>query len=83
MAEHRGAVPPRRRALHHLAKPGPVIDIVAENQRTSLAVDELLADDEGLGDAIGLGLRRIGNTDAPLAAVTEQRIENAALPARR
>src|SRR5205823_14739676 len=52
--------------LHEVAQAGAIKDIVSKNKRAALSIDELLANDEGFGDAIGSRLHRVTNADAPL-----------------
>lgn len=52
-----------------------VEDVVAEHERTRLAVDELLADGEGLGQAVRAGLLCVGEVHAVARAVPEQALE--------
>lgn len=47
-------------------------DIVAQHQATGSIADEVAADDEGLGQALGPRLLGIGDIDAELATVTQQ-----------
>ena len=49
-----------------------VEQVVAERQRHRRAADEVAADEERLGDALGLGLHGIADAEAELAAVAEQ-----------
>src|SRR5438552_9142539 len=75
MAEHGGARVAIGSALYELAEAGAVKDIVAEDKRAVLPVDKLLADDEGLGDTVGLRLHPISDVDAPLTALAKERLE--------
>ena len=52
-----------------------VEDVVAEHQRARLAGDELLADGERLGQAVGRGLLGVGQVHAVARAVPEQALE--------
>ena len=54
------------------AEPGAVEEVVAEDERALLAVKELLAEDESLGQSVGLLLDDVGNANAELRAVAEQ-----------
>jgi hypothetical protein len=45
--------------------------------------EEFLGDDQRLGDAVGLGLHRVGERQAPLRAVAEQVPERDAVARRR
>ena len=49
-----------------------VEDIVPEHQHRRLAGHEVLADDEGLCEAVGLGLLGIFNANAPFRAIAKQ-----------
>ena len=72
----------RRRPWRRLAVAAPrsslgqavaVEDVVAEDQSDAVVADEVAADDEGLGQSRGLGLRGVGEVEAQLRAVAEQR----------
>ena len=52
-----------------------VEDVVAQHQGARLAVDELLADGEGLGEAVRRGLLGVGEVHAVARAVPEQALE--------
>lgn len=52
-----------------------VEDVVAEHQRARLAVNELLADGEGLRQAVRRGLLGVGEVHAVARAVPEQALE--------
>lgn len=52
-----------------------VEDVVAEHQGARLAGDEVLADGEGLGQAVGAGLLGVGEVHAVARAVPEQALE--------
>lgn len=52
-----------------------VEDVVAEHERARLAGDELLADGEGLRQAVGAGLLGVGEVHAVARAVPEQALE--------
>ena len=52
-----------------------VEDVVAEHQRARLAADELLADGEGLRQAVGARLLGVGEVHAVARAVPEQALE--------
>ena len=56
-------------------QPVSVEDVVAEHQRARLAVDEVLADGERLGQAVRRGLLGVGQVDAVARAVPEQALE--------
>ena len=57
------------------AEPVAVEDVVAEHQGARLAGDELLADGECLGQAVGARLLGVGEVDAVARAVPEQALE--------
>ena len=57
------------------AEPVAVEDVVAEHQRARLAGDELLADGEGLRQAVGARLLGVGEVHAVARAVPEQALE--------
>lgn len=75
VGKDRRAVRLRGRALHHDSKVGPVEDIVAQDERTALAREEFLTDQERLRKAFRLGLHGVRDGDAPLRAVAEQALE--------
>lgn len=52
-----------------------VEDVVTQNERARLAGDEVLADGEGLGQAVGAGLLGVGQVHAVARAVPEQALE--------
>lgn len=60
-----------------------VEDVVAENQGARLAVNELLADGERLGQAVGRGLLCVGEVHAVARAVPEQALEVGQICRRR
>jgi hypothetical protein len=59
----------------HLFEPLAVEDVVAQHQGARLAAHEPLADDEGLGQAVGAGLLGVGELDAEAAAVAQEPLE--------
>ena len=79
IAEHRGAavlLGLGHRSAQVLRKPVAVEDVVAQHQGAGIAVDEVLADDEGLRQAVGAGLFGVGQLDAVLGAVAQKRLES-------
>ena len=60
------------RALHHDSEVGAIEDIVAQDERTALAREELLANQERLRKPLRLRLHGVRDGDAPLRAVAEQ-----------
>src|SRR5690606_4088573 len=52
-----------------------VEDVVAEDQRHLVVADELLADEEGGGQPVGLGLLGVGERASPLRAVAQKGLE--------
>src|SRR5262249_20286030 len=54
-----------------------------KNQRDRFAADEIRADDEGFRQTIGLRLHRIGEANAPLRAVLQERAKERLLGGRR
>lgn len=66
VGKDRRAVRLRGRALHHDSKVGPVEDVVAQDERTALAREEFLTDQERLRKAFRLGLHGVRDGDAPL-----------------
>ncbi len=49
-----------------------VENIVAEHQRAATGADEILSDQEGLGDSFGLGLGRVFKVNSKAAAIAQQ-----------
>ena len=72
VGKDRRAVRLRGRALHHDSEVGAIEDIVAQDERTALTREELLANQERLRKAFRLRLHRVRDRDAPLRAVAEQ-----------
>ena len=58
-------------------------DVVAQDEGAGLAADELLAEDEGLGQALGARLHFVGEAQAELGAVAEERLEAGQVLGRR
>jgi hypothetical protein len=54
-------------------------DVVAEHQGDIVAINEVTPDQKGLREPVGPRLLGIGNRQAPLAAVFEQRLEPPAI----
>ena len=75
VGKDRRAVRLRSRALHHHSKVGAVEDVVAQDERTALAREELLANQERLREPLRLGLHGVRDGDAPLRAIAEQALE--------
>ena len=75
VGKDRRAVRLRGRALHHDSEVGAIEDIVAQDERTALTREELLANQERLRKAFRLRLHRVRDRDAPLRAVAEQALE--------
>lgn len=77
VAEDRGAA--RLGVLHGARqvarKAVAVEDVVAQHERARLAGDELLADGEGLSEAVGARLLGVGQVHAVARAVPEQALE--------
>ena len=77
VAEDRGAA--RLRVLHgarQVARQAVAVeDVVAKHQRARLAGDEVLADGEGLRQAVRRGLLGVGQVHAVARAVPEQALE--------
>ena len=60
-----------------------VENVVAQHQGASVVTDEALADQEGLGEAIGAGLHFVLDAEAPALAIAEQSLEERLLVWRR
>lgn len=75
VGKDRRAVRLRGRTLHHDSEVGAIEDIVAQDERTALAREELLANQERLRKAFRLRLHRVRDRDAPLRTVAEQALE--------
>ena len=72
VGEDRRAVRLCGRALHHHGEVGAVEDVVAQDERTALAREELLPDQERLCESLRLRLHGVRDRDAPLRAVAKQ-----------
>ena len=62
-------------AAEDLRETGAMEDVVAEHEAGGVVADEVAADDEGLGEAVGRGLFGIAEVDAVVAAVAEEALE--------
>ena len=83
VAEQGAAGVERSRSGQLSAQAVPVEDVVTEDQCRGVATDVLGADVERLGQAVGLGLYRVAQRDAQVAAVAEQADELLLLVRRR
>ncbi len=72
VGEDGGAAGAARRSGQRLRETVAVENVVAEGQRNSAAAHELSADDEGLCDALGVGLGSILDPHSQVPAVAEQ-----------
>ena len=72
VGKHGGAAGLRVGVVQQLLQVVAVEDVVAQHQRAGRAVQELLANQKGLGQPIGAGLHGVLQVDAPLAAVAQQ-----------
>src|SRR5215468_783600 len=72
IGEDRGAGSGRCCLSKHGRKRVAVEDIIPEDQGDMVAGNELVPDDEGLGESIGSALCRVFDRQAPLAAVSQQ-----------
>lgn len=63
------------RFLEGLGEVVTVEDVIAEDEAAALAGEEVFADEECLGEAVGRGLHGVLEGDAPLGAVAEQLLE--------
>ena len=61
---------------------GAVEDVVAERERDAIVRDELAADHKRLREAVGAGLRGVGDRETELGAVAEQPAESVLLVRR-
>lgn len=61
----------RSRTLHHDGEVGAVEDIIAQDERTALACEELLPNQERLRESFRLRLHGVRDRDAPLRAIAE------------
>ena len=52
-----------------------ISDVVAEHEGRALPADEVGSEHEGLGQAVGDLLNRVGQADAQLGAVAEQPVK--------
>ena len=83
VGEHRRTRLACRRTLQKPCKIGAVKDVVAQHERTTVAADEILADEERLRQTVGARLHSIRDMNAPLAAVTEHGGKHRAVLRRR
>lgn len=85
VAEDGGEPLPRVRdgAAEVAAEAVPEEDVVPEHERAGLARDEVLADEEGLGEAVRRGLLGVGERDAEVGAVAQQPLEVGEVRRRR
>ena len=65
----------RRRLLQAGAEAAAVEDVVSQHHSTAVVADELLAQQERLGQPVGRGLHLIAQPDAELASVPQQTLE--------
>ncbi len=72
VAEDPGAVLDGRAVLEHCRQAGAVEDVIAEHETRGPARQELAAEEEGLGEALGPRLLAVGETHAEAAAVAEK-----------
>lgn len=75
VGKDRRAVRLRSHALHHDGEVGAVEDVVAQDERTALAREELLANQKRLRESLRLGLHGVRDRDTPLRAIAEQPLE--------
>jgi len=61
--------------LERLAESLTAEDVVAKNERDVIITDKLLANDESLGDAFGLGLYLVRDANAQVFSITKQALE--------
>ena len=61
--------------LKHLGETIAVEDVVAQNETSAVVADELLTDDEGLGQTIGGGLFGVFEMDTIIGAVAQKTLE--------
>src|ERR1700691_5847875 len=71
----RARLRPLRTVQQELTKTCAIENIVAEDEHDRITGNKILAEDEGLGDPIRRRLRRITDSQAPLAAAAEQALE--------
>ena len=72
IAEHGGPALVLARTREMAPQAVSVEDVVAQDERTRIAVDEVLADEERLGKAIGRRLHRIVKLKPELRAVLQK-----------
>ena len=75
VGEHRGAVSGGIGAFELHGQVMTIEDVVTQHQGRGGRTDEIAADDEGLGQAIGRGLHGVLQIQPPLTAITQQLFE--------
>jgi hypothetical protein len=78
IAEERAAAELGDLFLQHPGEAVAVEDVVAEGEADVVGADELAADDERLGEAVGLGLLGVLDAQADVVAVAQQPLGRAA-----
>ena len=64
---------------NELREAGAVEQVVAQHEGGTLAVEEVRANQEGLGESVGRGLRGVLKLQTPLRPVAEQPLETGAV----
>jgi hypothetical protein len=75
IAEQRRATELGDLSLEHLREAMAVEDVVAEGEADVVGADELAADDEGLGETIGVRLLGVLDAQADIVAIAEETTE--------
>ena len=75
IAKNRSPLCARGSVLEHLLEAMPKEDVVAQNKRTRIAVDKLLAEDKGLCKAIWRRLNLVGKVKTKHRAIAKEALE--------
>jgi len=75
ITEDRRAIPARRSAQQSLGQTVSVEDVVAEGERDSVAANEVLSDQERLGETFGSRLYCVTQLDPEVGSVSEQTLK--------
>ena len=75
VGEDQAALFQAARRLQYGAQAVAVEDVVSEHQADVVVADELLADEEGLGQPLGPGLLAVGQVQTELRAIAQKLLE--------
>ena len=83
VGEDGGAVGAGTGRMEKGREPRAMEKIISQDQARRFAREKLIRNENGLGNAFGLFLLRVGEPEAPLGAVTEERLELRQIGGRR